>query len=91
MLSLTNGMESNAMMTNSYRVSTYKLLLEVVRVDKSILGAEEDVLYELLVRKGGDVVVGEDGVTSYKVWINSTRVDPLGFGPSPTATYEVLT
>ena len=60
-------------------------------MDKSIFSAEEDVLYEFLVRERGDVVVGEDGVTPYKVGINSTRVDPLGFGPSPTAAYKVLT
>ena len=64
---------------------TYKFLLEVVRVNKSILGAEEDVLDEFLVGERRHLVVGEDGVISYKGRINPTRIDPLGLGSSPTA------
>lgn len=73
-----------------YYCCTYKFLLEVIRMDKSIFSAEEDVLYEFLVRERGDVVVGEDGVTLDKGRLNSTRIDPLRLGSFPTATYKVL-
>ena len=58
-------------------------------MDKSIFSAEEDVLYEFLVRERGDVVVGEDGVIPNEVRINPTRVDPLGLRAPPRSVPAV--
>ena len=55
-------------------------------MNKSILGAEENVLDEFLVGKRRYFVPGEDGVISNKGRINPTRIDPLGLGSPPTAT-----
>ena len=59
-------------------------------MNKSILGAEENVLDEFLVGERRHLVIGEDGVISNKGRIDPTRVDPLGLdlgslGMSPTA------
>ena len=67
-------------------VSTYKFLLEVVRVNESILGAEEDVLDELLVTEGCDIVVGVDSVVTHHGRVDTTRIHPLGLRMLPTTT-----
>ena len=54
-------------------------------MNKSILGAEENVLDELLIGERRHVVVGEDGVISNKGRIYPTWIDPLGLGSPPTA------
>ena len=71
-------------------MQTYEFFFEVVRVDEGILGAEEDVLDELLVGEGRHVVVGEDGVILDEGGVDPTRVDPLGLRPSPTSAWKVL-
>jgi len=55
----------------------HKFLLEVIRVDEGILGAEEDVLDELVVAERRDVVV-EEGVVLHEPRVDPARVHPLG-------------
>ena len=55
-------------------------------MNKSILGAEENVLDEFLVGEWRHIVIGEDGVIFNKGRINPTRIDPLRLGSSPTAS-----
>ena len=48
-------------------------------MDEGILGAEEDVLDELVVAERRDVVV-EEGVVLHEPWVDPARVHPLGLG-----------
>ena len=61
------------------KVSTYKFLLEVIWVNESILGTEEDVLYELLVWQWRHLVEGVGCVMLHEHRVNTTRVHPLWF------------
>ena len=54
-------------------------------MNKSILGAEENVLDEFLVGEWRHLVV-EEGVIFNKGGINPARIDPLRLGPSPTTS-----
>ena len=66
----------------SKKLSTHKFLFEVVGVDKSILGAEEDAGDNLLVGEGGDCHVV--GVLLHEGGVDPAGVDPLGLGAPAT-------
>ena len=70
----------------NYSDSTYKFLFEVIWVNQRILGAEQDVLYELLVWQGGHLVEGVRGVMLHEHGVNAARVHPLGLWYTAPAT-----
>ena len=67
-------------------LSTYKFLLEVVRVYESILGGEEDVLNEFLIAERSDIVIGVNSVVPDHALVDATRIHPFRLGMLPTSS-----
>ena len=58
---------------------------------ESILGGEEDVLNELLVAEGRDIVIGVNSVVPDHALVDATRIHPLRLRMFPTSPYRKLT
>jgi len=71
------------------KCALYKFLFEVVGMDESILGAEEDGGDDLLVGEWGDRQVVGEGVLLHEGGVDPAGVDPLGLG-APAASVPAV-